>query len=114
MLEPDAYLSGCGWASSTNGSIMKKLIPIVGALALSVTGVAASAAPVSAAPLHSQHQAHQQKPRFESHGSYAYYNGHKGYRARHPGYRYYNGYWFPPAAFVFFSILGSIFSQIAR
>lgn len=35
-----------------------------------------------------------------------YYNGHRGYRERRPGYRYYNGYWFPLAAFATGAIVG--------
>ena len=30
----------------------------------------------------------------------AYYGGHRGYRYKRPGYREYNGYWFPLAAFA--------------
>ncbi|MBZ9956482.1 BA14K family protein [Mesorhizobium sp. B2-4-2] len=29
-----------------------------------------------------------------------YYNGYRGYARVRPGYRYYNGYWFPAAAFA--------------
>ncbi|WP_345779377.1 BA14K family protein [Roseibium sediminicola] len=32
---------------------------------------------------------------------YPYYNGHRGYRNYRRGYRQYNGWWFPPAAFGF-------------
>ena len=32
-------------------------------------------------------------------GSY-YYRGHRGYRYARPGYREYNGWWFPAAAFI--------------
>lgn len=35
-----------------------------------------------------------------------YYNGHRGYRHRRPGYRYHNGYWFPLAAFAAGAIIG--------
>ena len=35
-----------------------------------------------------------------------YYNGHRGFRHQRGGYRYYNGYWFPPAAFSFGIIIG--------
>lgn len=28
------------------------------------------------------------------------WRGHRGYRYKRPGYRHYNGYWYPPAAFV--------------
>jgi hypothetical protein len=31
----------------------------------------------------------------------AYYNGHRGFRSKRPGYRRHNGLWFPPAAFSF-------------
>jgi hypothetical protein len=89
---------------------MKKLIPILSAAALSITAMGAAMAPASAAPYQQnqmqrhddQHQNYQKKPqpKFERHGSYAYYNGKKGYKTKHSGYRYYNGYWFPPAAFV--------------
>jgi hypothetical protein len=32
-------------------------------------------------------------------GDFYYYNGHRGYRYQRPGYRYYRGWWYPPAAF---------------
>lgn len=35
-----------------------------------------------------------------------YYNGHRGSRERRPGYREYNGYWYPLAAFAAGAILG--------
>ena len=31
---------------------------------------------------------------------YGYYRGHRGYRYARPGYRRYNGYWYPGVAFV--------------
>lgn len=31
---------------------------------------------------------------------YGYYRGHRGYRHRRPGFRFYGGFWYPPAAFV--------------
>lgn len=37
---------------------------------------------------------------FRRDGDRAYYNGWRGNRHHHDGYRYYNGYWFPPAAFL--------------
>jgi hypothetical protein len=30
---------------------------------------------------------------------YGYYRGHRGYRYRRPGYRMYNGFWYPSVAF---------------
>jgi hypothetical protein len=38
--------------------------------------------------------------RFVRRNGWAYYNGHRGYHRWHRGYRYYNGWWFPPAAFL--------------
>jgi hypothetical protein len=43
---------------------------------------------------------------------YGYYNRHRGYRERVPGYRYYNGFWFPPAAFLGL-FLGSVIGGAA-
>ncbi|OCW57100.1 BA14K family protein [Hoeflea olei] len=43
---------------------------------------------------------------FYRHNNRHYYNGHRGYRDRRPGYRRYNGYWFPPAAFALGAIVG--------
>ena len=37
---------------------------------------------------------------------YGYYNGHRGYRERRRGYRYHDGWWFPPAAFALGAIVG--------
>ena len=44
--------------------------------------------------------------RFERRNGNAYYNGRRGYRERRPGYREYNGYWFPAAAFIAGAIIG--------
>ena len=87
--------------------MMKRAIPILCAAVLAVTGVGAAVAPAQAAPVH------QQQPTFQAQGNYAWYNGHRGYRHHYAGYRLYNGYWFPPAAFVvgslvFGTILGAI------
>lgn len=38
---------------------------------------------------------------FHRRGDHYFYNGHRGYRDRRPGFRFYNGFWFPPAAFSF-------------
>ena len=42
----------------------------------------------------------RREARFERRNGRAYYGGHRGYRERRPGYREYNGYWFPLAAFA--------------
>jgi len=90
---------------------MRKLIVGLCVATLSLGTMGAAVAPAMAAGYSDSHH-----PKFEKHGSYAYYNGHKGYKTRHPGYRYYNGYWFPPAAFligglIFGGILGSIIAH---
>lgn len=36
-----------------------------------------------------------------------YHNGWRGYRERRRGYRYHDGWWFPPAAFALGAIIGS-------
>lgn len=41
-------------------------------------------------------------------GVHIYFNGHRGYRHRRPGYRYHDGYWFPPAAFALGAIIGGM------
>lgn len=56
-------------------------------------------------------QVQDRRARFERRGNNYYYNGHRGYRDRHPGYRYYNGWWFPPAAFALGAIIGGALSQ---
>lgn len=40
-----------------------------------------------------------------------YYNGHRGYRDYRPGYRRYNGAWFPLAAFATGAIVGGAISN---
>ena len=42
---------------------------------------------------------------------HGFYNGHRGYRDRRPGYRYHNGYWFPLAAFATGAIIGGAVNQ---
>lgn len=39
-------------------------------------------------------------------GDSYYLRGHRGYRYHRPGYREYNGWWFPPAAFIAGAIIG--------
>lgn len=43
---------------------------------------------------------------WERRGDNYYYRGHRGYRHHRPGYRQYNGWWFPPAAFIAGAIVG--------
>lgn len=39
-----------------------------------------------------------------------YYRGHRGYRGHRRGYRYYDGFWFPAAAFIGGVIIGNAFN----
>ncbi|HWV01619.1 MAG TPA: hypothetical protein VN109_10670 [Devosia sp.] len=73
---------------------MKKIIIAASVAALSLGTTAVAVAPAQAAPMY------HRGPVFEPHGDWAYYNGHRGYKKWHHGYRYYDGYWFPPAAFI--------------
>jgi hypothetical protein len=43
-----------------------------------------------------------------------YYNGHRGYRDRRPGYRYHNGMWFPLAAFGAGALIGGAIASQPR
>ena len=43
--------------------------------------------------------------------NYSYYRGHRGYRYYRPGYREYNGYWFPLAAFATGALIGGAIAQ---
>ena len=51
------------------------------------------------------------RDRFERRGNSTYWRGHRGYRDRRPGYRQYNGFWFPPAAFIAGAIIGGAMNQ---
>lgn len=50
----------------------------------------------------------QRAPRVITRGGYGYWGGHRGYRSARPGYRYYDGWWFPPAAFAAGALLGGV------
>ena len=97
---------------------MKLLIPIIAAAALAITATGASLAPANAASsfsvqIGSGNSGYDDHRGFERRGDYGYYNGHRGSHTQRPGYRQYNGYWFPPAAFAFGAIAGAIIgSQI--
>lgn len=54
-----------------------------------------------------QRGGHRYSPRHYRGGPrHGFYRGHRGYRDRRPGYRYHNGFWFPPAAFIAGAIIG--------
>jgi len=98
---------------------MQKTIAAICAAAVSLT-MLGTALPANAAPAAgtarllqvAMHSDHRPPPRFERRGSYAYYNGHRGDRHYHRGWRQYNGYWFPPAAFVGAAIGAAILGGI--
>jgi hypothetical protein len=46
------------------------------------------------------------RDRFERRGNSVYFNNRRGFGERRPGYRQYNGFWFPPAAFIAGVIIG--------
>ncbi|WP_082047087.1 BA14K family protein [Mesorhizobium sp. LCM 4577] len=88
---------------------------LVACLLLAQPAGSAVAAPpvVSSAPVPSYvtqaryHHGH----RFILRRNHAYWHGHRGYRHYRPGYRRYNGWWFPPAAFALGAIIGGALSQ---
>ena len=91
--------------------MMKTVITTLCVATLSLGTMAATMVPAQA-----YSQAQQQNWKFQKHGNYAYLNGHQGDMHFHPGWRYYNGYYFPPAAFligglIFGGILGSIIAN---
>ena len=83
-----------------------------GAVAVSTLGTAlpaSAASPIGGAQFM---QVRHDQPHFERRGNYAYFNGHRGDRHYHRGWREYNGYWFPPAAFIGLAITGAILNGI--
>jgi hypothetical protein len=109
---------------------MKRIIAPICAAALVFATLGATAQPVLAAPGHHGHvyvaphvyhrPVHRYpvypvypaypRPIFQHRGYYSYYNGYMGYPYPVYGYRYYDGYWFPAAAFL--SIFGAILGHI--
>jgi hypothetical protein len=91
---------------------MKTLISALCVATLSLGTMAATIAPTQAASMYGDHQ----NWKFYKHGDHAYLNGHMGDRHYRYGWRFYNGYYFPPAAFIiggliFGSILGAIIAN---
>ncbi len=52
--------------------------------------------------------------RYDRYERARYWNGHRGYRDRRPGYRYHNGYWYPLAAFAAGAIIGGAIASQPR
>jgi hypothetical protein len=111
------------------GNIKKKLAVLATTLAVTFTGLV----PVQAMPIvpverssvetqatdvqwrrddrrHFNDRRHYRR----QHHREGYYNGHRGYRDRRPGYRQHNGLWFPLAAFAAGSIIGGAAAQPHR
>jgi hypothetical protein len=90
--------------------------------ALALTFALGTAAPTYAAPLMvpantpsaTSDVMQVQNRRFHRRGNRAFYNGHRGYRERRRGYRRYNGFWFPPSAFIAGAIIGGAISRSNR
>jgi hypothetical protein len=90
---------------------MKTLISALCVATLSFGTMAATMLPAQA-----NSYSDQQNWKFYKHGSNAYLNGHLGDRHYHSGWRLYNGFYFPPTAFIiggliFGTILGSILAN---
>ena len=110
----------CGWQNNER-IIVNKIIATICTAALVATTFASM--PVSAASMQllqlksntAQVITVQNRDRgrddhrgYERRGRDHYYNGQRGYSDRRPGYRQYNGFWFPPAAFAFGAIIGGV------
>jgi hypothetical protein len=94
---------------------MKAIFASIAAVAMVATLMASDVAPAVAqqGTLASQEPSGANDYRaFERQGDYGYYNRYRGYRERVPGYRYHNGFWFPPAAFLGL-FLGSVIGGAA-
>jgi hypothetical protein len=90
---------------------MKTLISALCVATLSFGTMAATMVPAQAS-MYTNHQ----NWKFYKHNGNAYLNGHMGDPHYHYGWRFYNGYYFPPAAFIiggliFGSILGAIIAN---
>lgn len=98
---------------------MKKVIIALGATAIAATSlIAAFPAEAASAPapqvLQVADHHHYRKPDFQMRNHYAYLNGHRGDHRYHSGWRQYNGWYFPPDAFVGMfigGVLGTIISH---
>jgi len=85
---------------------MKRTITVLCGLVLGACALASpaeampTAAPSAPASVNSQPTPVWYRRGFYVVGGAYYYNGYRGYWRVRPGYRYYNGYWFPAAAFA--------------
>jgi hypothetical protein len=107
---------------------MKRFIAAACAATMAFTTLGAFTFAASAAPLPRLEAAHgdvqtvqyrsdrrDRRDRFERRrDGHHYYNGHRGFRDRRAGYRQYNGYWFPPTAFIAGAIVGGSIANPPR
>ncbi len=90
---------------------MKRLVIAAAAVATLVTSsaVPAVSAPIRpyalAAPDNAVESVQYRRGYYGYRGRY-YYNGHRGYAYYRPGYRRYNNWWFPAAAFATGAVIG--------
>lgn len=100
---------------------MKKTVAAICAAAITMGTLGMSAVPAAAQPLQTVLQLNgaelitvqdrrdrserrdrrDRRDRFERRGNNYFYNGFRGYRHHRPGWRHYQGWWFPPSAFSF-------------
>jgi hypothetical protein len=86
--------------------VRKLLVSAITAAALAFTFTAGTAVPAVAQNSHYSFGSHNHG-QYDPHGSYAYYNNYRGDRYQRPGFRFYQGYWFPAAAFLGFLLNGA-------
>jgi hypothetical protein len=121
---------------------MKKLATMLSAAALGITMTLGAFAPAQAVPLPAPVASGQgvvdvqfnrgdefqkrrwrgdgprqwrgEGPRYWGGNNRAFHNGHRGYRDHRPGYRYYNGFWFPAGAFIAGAIISGAINNAAQ
>jgi len=85
---------------------MKKPSVIISTLAVAIAMLTSTIMPSDAATMPRPQTAAQQadslviSAKVLIRRGHRYYNGHRGYAYRRHGYRRYNGFWFPAAAFI--------------
>ncbi|RWX77186.1 BA14K family protein [Neorhizobium lilium] len=89
-------------------SLRLRLTTVAAGLAVTLTSLlpAQAAMPVIAAPQVSSDQGVTDVQYRRPQERRGWYNGHRGYRDRRPGYRQHNGMWFPLAAFGAGALIG--------
>ena len=94
---------------------MSKFLTGICATALAASVALAGTVPMNAAPILVPNTPSQQSDviqiqdggnSFRREGGYAWYNGHRGYPYHRYGYRRYNDFWFPAAAFITGAVIG--------